>query len=286
LNWWLAILLGALQGFTEFLPISSSGHLVLAQHYLGFEEEAGASALFFDGMLHLGTLVAVVLYFGREALRSVDPGRGASSGDGPARMPIALMSWLRLGLLVGLASVPATVVALAASDHIKDSFRNPLMVACSFLVLGFVLLLSDRLRHGDTDLARMTWWQALLVGCGQALSAVFRGLSRSGMTITAALAVGLDRAWAVRFSFLMSMVASLGLGGLGIVKALRDPSRDHWLTPDFMGLTLLATAVSAVVGYLSIAPLIRLVRAARLWWFSLYLWSIGLAVLATHWWAG
>jgi undecaprenyl-diphosphatase len=188
-----------------------------------------------------------------------------------------------IAVLVGIASVPAAVVALLASEHIKESFKNPVMVACSFLVLGFILIISDRLRYGTTEMAGTTWWQALLIGCGQACSAAMRGLSRSGMTITTALAVGLERGWAVRFSFLMSMVASLGLGGLGILKALRDPSREEWLTAEFLALTLLATAVSAVVGYLSIAPLIRLVRLARLWWFSVYLWVVGSAVLLAHW---
>jgi undecaprenyl-diphosphatase len=270
LSWWHAILLGILQGATEFLPISSSGHLVLAQHYLGFPEESGAAALFFDGMLHLGTVVAVLAYFGREALPS------------PAQETSPSRAWLHLFFLVVLASLPAVVVALLASDHIKSSFTNPLMVACSFLVLGFILLLSDQLRCGQSDAASTRWWQALLIGCGQACSALFRGLSRSGMTITSALAVGLQRDWAVRFSFLMSIVASLGLGGLGLVKALIDPSRDQWLTAEFVVLTLLGTAVSAVVGYLSIAPLIRLVRATRLWWFSVYLWVVGVTVLVAQ----
>jgi undecaprenyl-diphosphatase len=142
-----------------------------------------------------------------------------------------------------------------------------------------VLVLISFLRPGTTVGPQTAWWQALLIGAGQACSAVFRGLSRSGMTIAAALLVGLERNWAVRFSFMMSVIASAGLGGLGILKALRDPTAGQWLTAEFLGLTVLGTLVAGVVGYLTIDPLIRLVRHARLWWFAVYLWAVGVAVL-------
>jgi undecaprenyl-diphosphatase len=125
----------------------------------------------------------------------------------------------------------------------------------------------------------MRWWHAVLIGGGQAVSAYFRGMSRSGTTISVALITGQERTWAVRFSFLMSIVASLGLGGLGIFKALRDPDASAWLTPNFLALTALGAIVSAIVGYLSIAPLIALVRKACLWWFTIYLWLVGFLVL-------
>jgi undecaprenyl-diphosphatase len=99
------------------------------------------------------------------------------------------------------------------------------------------------------------------------------------MTISASLLVGFERAWAVRFSFLMSVVASLGLGAMGIRKALKDPTRTEWLTGEFLAMTLVATLVSAVVGYLTITPLIRLVQKCQLWWFAVYVWLVGLAVL-------
>jgi undecaprenyl-diphosphatase len=273
-----------LQGVTEFLPVSSSGHLVLAQYFLGFKEDTSAKEIFFDGVLHLGTLLAVLAYFGKEIGQHmrlmVQPGAKPLASAWPS-------SWrhlCHLGLLVALATVPAAAVSLMMNERIKDSFKRPDVVASNFLILGAVLLVTDWLgkRHAGTTVGPQTqWWQALLIGCAQACSAVFRGLSRSGMTIGASLLVGLERTWAVRFSFLMSVVASLGLGGLGIRKALKDPTRaEHdWLTGEFLLMTLAATFVSALVGYLTITPLIRLVQKCQLWWFAVYVWCVGLAVL-------
>jgi undecaprenyl-diphosphatase len=283
---WEAILLGIVQGITEFLPVSSSGHLVLAQHFLNLSEEGSdkGQALFFDGVLHLGTMVAVLLYF-RHGLRQQLRQHLASGGTAPANGPAERVwpaTWgelFRLGILIGLATLPAVLAVLLRSDQIKESFNNPTMVAVNFLILGGILILVSLLPSGPTVGPATTWWQALLIGVGQAVSALFRGLSRSGMTISTALLVGLERTWAVRFSFMMSVIASAGLGGLGILKALRDPTARTWLTPEFLGLTLLGMVVSGVVGYLTIAPLIRLVRHAHLWWFSVYLWVVGTAVL-------
>lgn len=290
MDWRLAVFLGVLQGITEFLPISSSGHLVLAQHYLGFPDGGGAAPLFFDGMLHLGTLIAILIYFARELLSHVvqhDPQLAALDPDRPdyraVLSQLTLPSWVRKGVrlavLVGVASLPSVIVVLVAGNQVRASFKDPKLVAVCLVLLGAILAASDRLRPGKTGWTETTVLHAVLVGCGQALSALFRGLSRSGMTITAALLVGLERTWAVRFSFLMSLVASLGLGVVGIYEAITDPTRDDWLTGEFLMLTLVATGISAVVGYLSIGPLIRLVREARLWWFSVYLWLVGTLVL-------
>jgi undecaprenyl-diphosphatase len=275
-----AILLGALQGITEFLPISSSGHLVLAQHFLGVTDDDSAKEIFFDGMLHLGTLLAVLAYFARDLRRHFSQRRDDVAAARP--WPSSWPHLARLGLLIGLATLPAVAVALWQDEQIKESFKRPDVVAVNFLILGGVLVASDllgRRRPGTNVGPATTWWQALLVGAGQAASAVFRGLSRSGMTISAALLVGLERGWAVRFSFMMSVVASLGLGVLGLRKALGDPSRGDWLTAEFLGVTLVGVLVSALVGYLTIAPLIHLVRRCRLWWFAVYVWLVGGAVL-------
>jgi undecaprenyl-diphosphatase len=281
--WWQAVLLGVIQGVTEFLPVSSSGHLVLAQHFLGFpgESEAHGAALFFDGILHLGTLVAVLLYF-RQGLRQ-QVTQHFRQGDHTERVwPATFPELCHLGVLVALATLPAVVATVGLKDHIEWSFTDHLFVASNLLILGLILLVTDRIPQGNTTGPQTAWWQALLIGIAQALAAVFRGLSRSGMTISAALGVGLQRDWAVRFSFMMSVVANLGLGGLALLKALRDPEAGQWLTPEFLALTLLGTTVSAVVGYLTIDPLIRLVRRCRLWWFSLYLWLVGGSVLLAH----
>jgi undecaprenyl-diphosphatase len=279
--WWQAIVLGALQGVTEFLPVSSSGHLVLAQHFLGFGEEGSAKELFFDGVLHLGTLLAVLAYFGREWLAKDSSHSPPEDASTEKQWPHTWKELFHLGLLISLATLPAAVMALWKSDWIKESFQRPVPVAINFFILGGILLITDRLKPGQTSGPATTWRQALLIGLAQGCSALCRGLSRSGMTIAMALLTGLERRWAVRFSFFMSIVTSLGLGGLGILKALRDPHREQWLTSEFLGLTLLAMAVSAAVAYLTIGPLIRVVQKARLWWFAVYLWIVAAMVLIT-----
>ncbi|MCI0685382.1 MAG: undecaprenyl-diphosphate phosphatase [Gemmataceae bacterium] len=275
-----AVLLGALQGITEFLPISSSGHLVLAQHFLGVTDDTGAKEIFFDGMLHLGTLLAVLAYFFQDVRRQMRQVLTSPAEEKP--WPHTWSHLFHLGVLVGLATLPAVAAAILLDEHIRESFKRADVVAVNFFFLGIILVATDvmgRRRPGTTVGPATTWWQALLVGAGQAVSAAFRGLSRSGMTICTALLVGMERNWAVRFSFMMSVVASLGLGLLGIRKALSDANRSQWLTPDFLAVTLVGVLVSAVVGYLTITPLIYLVRRCRLWWFAVYVWLVGGAVL-------
>ena len=276
MTWWQAIILGALQGVTEFLPISSSGHLVLAQHFLGFghPQDKGA-ALFFDGLVHLGTLVAVLLYFRRELRTFFRPDPSSAAGADRLKW----YSAFRLGFLVLIASLPAAVAVLVAGEHIEASFEKPRPVAIHLLLLGLVLLVVNQLRYGRDSFERMRWWQAIVIGTGQAAAALMRGLSRSGMTISAALVAGVERQWAVRFSFILSIFANLGLAGLGLVRAFSDGNSPPWLTADFLLWSVVGSVVSGVVGYASIGPLVRLVTRFRLWWFSIYLWLIGCLML-------
>jgi undecaprenyl-diphosphatase len=280
MTWLEAIFLGALQGVTEFLPISSSGHLVLFQSMFGWDNPDNAQEWFFDGVLHLGTLLAVVLYFGREfaqSLRRVVRHPVVPDGQTMA-WPATFEDVLILTCWIGLASLPAALAVLFSSDSIKQSFKQPGVVAFNFLILGAVLIATGWIKPGTTTGPAMRWWQVIMIGVAQGISAVMRGMSRSGTTMAAALLVGLERTWAVRFSFLMSVVASLGLGVSGIWKALKeDPQRAQWLTNEFLVKTIVATLVSAIVGYLTITPLIALVKRARLWIFGLYVWLVALA---------
>ncbi len=288
--WWQALILGALQGVTEFLPISSSGHLVIFQHFFHFEEGHNAQAIFFDGILHLGTMVAVLLYFRRDLQQLAQQWRSRSKASintagattqqaASALWPGSIKDFCWLGVLLGLATLPAAVLSLWKAEHIQNSFNRPWPVTINFLILSAVLLLTDWLSPGKTTGATMRGWQALTIGLAQGASAIFRGLSRSGMTISMSLLVGLERTWAVRFSFMMSVVASGGLGLLGILRALKDPQRQEWLNPEFLGLTVLGVVTSGVVGYLTIDPLISFVRKARLRWFALYLMVVSLIVM-------
>lgn len=282
MSWLEAIFLGIVQGVTEFLPISSSGHLVLFQSI--FDPNAlpdDAKEIFFDGVLHLGTLLAVLLYFWNEIRQSF---RHILVKDKPGESTDAWPSTMRqvfyLLVLVGIASLPAALSVLIKGEEIKKSFKRPDVVAFNFIILGAVLILTGYLKPGTTIGPTMKWWQALAMGVAQGCAAIMRGLSRSGSTLAVALLVGLERSWAVRFSFMMSVVASLGLGGSGIWKALKDPTRTQWLTSEFLLKTIVATLVSAVVAYLTITPLIALVKRAKLWVFGVYVWLVAAAYFA------
>lgn len=284
MSWLEAIFLGIVQGVTEFLPVSSSGHLVLFQSI--FDPNAApndAKEIFFDGVLHLGTLLAVLLYFWKEIRHSFShilvkdmPGETSETWPSTIRQLFYLM------VLVGIASLPAALTVLYKSEEIKKSFKQPGMVAFNFIILGAVLIITGYLKPGTTTGPTMKWWQALAMGVAQGCAAVMRGLSRSGSTLAVALLVGLERSWAVRFSFMMSVVASLGLGGSGIWKALKDEHRSEWLTSEFLLKTIVATLVSAIVAYLTITPLIGLVKRAKLWVFGVYVWIVAAGYFAWH----
>jgi undecaprenyl-diphosphatase len=284
MSWLEAIFLGIVQGITEFLPVSSSGHLVLFQSIFDPNADTeNAKELFFDGVLHLGTLLAVLLYFWKEIRQSFNH---ILVKDKPVERTESWPSTMRelfyLLVLVGIASLPAALTVLFKGEWIKQSFKRPDVVAFNFIILGAVLILTGYIKPGTTTGPTMKWWQALAMGVAQGCAAVMRGLSRSGSTLAVALFVGLERSWAVRFSFMMSVIASLGLGGSGIWKAMKDVSRSQWLTGEFLLKTIVATLVSAVVAYLTITPLIALVKRAKLWVFGVYVWLVAAAYFAWH----
>ncbi len=285
MDWLHAIFLGAVQGITEFLPVSSSGHLVLFQSMFNWPDADNAKEWFFDGVLHLGTLLAVILYFGKELRQSVGGlvQKSASSEPTSERWPATTREVFYLLVLIGIASLPAALAVLLKGDFIKNSFKKPDVVAFNFIILGAVLIGTGYLKPGTTTGPTMKWWQAAAMGIAQGCAAVMRGLSRSGSTMAVALLVGLERSWAVRFSFMMSVVASLGLGGSGILKALKDEHRSEWLTPDFLIKTIVATLVSALVAYLTITPLIAIVKRAKLWVFGVYVWLVAACYFGYQW---
>ena len=258
---WQAILLGILQGATEFLPVSSSGHLVIIPHVLGWP----APGLTLDTILHLGTLVAVVAYFwsdlwtlARAAWRSLR-----------LRMldePEARLAW---GVVVG--TIPAAVIGFLLQDYFEQLFGMPRAAAIFLLVTAALLIASDYLGKRRLPLSAISWWHALLIGLAQAL-AIAPGLSRSGSTIAAGLLLGYRREDATRFSFLLAVPIVLGSGVYQLLKVARAGLGGI----DFlvMGGGFLAAAIT---GYMSIAGLLMLVRRRSLWPFAVY--CVGLATL-------
>lgn len=266
-----SVLLGIIQGVTEFLPVSSSGHLAIAEHLLNV---SGASAVppFFDVLLHLGTLFAVFIAYWEDIRAMIlEFFCGVSDlvrGTTPARVPPAR----RMILLIIAGTLPLFAV-LPVKDAIEGLGDNMYFVAFALLATGCLLFASDHVRRGRKTEKSATMLDALLVGVGQAL-ATCPGISRSGTTITAGCFVGFDRKFAVRYSFLMSIPAILGANLLSLKDALADIL---WAE---VPVYLVGVAVSAVVGYACIR-LIRLVAdKGKFGFFAYYCWLAGIVTLA------
>ena len=268
-----SILLGLIQGLAEFLPISSSGHLAIAEHFLG---QAGVAEVpeFFDVLLHLGTLVAVFAAYWQDIrdmiLELIDGVRDLAHGTTPTPIPPAR----RLILLIIVATLPLFAI-LPIKKQIEGLSGNIYFVAGALIVTGFLLFASDRVKKGRKTEKTATLVDVLLVGVAQAI-ATCPGISRSGTTITAGCFVGFDRKFAVRFSFLMSIPAILGAN----ILTLKDAITEGGIVAAEIPVYLVGVAVAAVVGYACIRLLKMIADKGKFGWFAYYCWAAGLIVLA------
>jgi undecaprenyl-diphosphatase len=252
-----AVALALVQGLTEFLPISSSGHLILAPALLGWTDQG----LGFDIAVHLGTLMAVVVYFRRDLAAMARSLRVAGSPDG------------RLAWQLVVASVPLGLAGLLASDLVATGLRSPFVIAAASAGFGLLLYLVDRMWRGRRSERDLHLAEAVMIGCGQAL-ALIPGTSRSGITMTVALALGLSREAAGRFSFLLAIPAIGMAAAWQIVQFAADPAPLAW------GVVLLATALSALTAFVTIALFLRLIGKVGMAWFAGY--RILLAVVIVY----
>ena len=266
-----SILLGVIQGVAEFLPISSSGHLAIAEHLLGM---SGASDIpeFFDVLLHLGTLVAVfVAYWDdvRDMVVEFFCGvRDLARGSTPTPVPPAR----RMILLIIVGTLPLLVV-LPIKDLVEGLADNMYFVATALLVTGCLLFASDRVKKGRKTEKSATMVDVLLVGVAQAI-ATCPGISRSGTTITAGCFRGFDRKFAVRFSFLLSIPAILGAN----ILSLKDAVEAGIIWSD-VPVYLVGVVVSAVVGYACIRLLKMIADRGKFGAFAYYCWAVGVLTL-------
>jgi undecaprenyl-diphosphatase len=259
-----AIVLGIVQGLTEFLPISSSAHLVLVPWFLGWTPPG----LAFDVALHLGTLIAVLFYFRRDWLRitlSFLAGlRHRQFRGHPDRL---------VALLVVVGTIPATVVGYLVRDHVEALTQRPAVVAAFLLITG-VMLLAASLPRGQRRAEHMSFLDALLVGCGQAL-AILPGISRSGSTITVGLFRGLAPSEAARFSFLLSAPIIVGAALVEVPHLLDGAAGDMGMAAIGLGI-----AAAAVSGFLAIHYLLKLLARGSLKPFAVYCFIVGLTGIA------
>ena len=266
-----AFLLGLIQGVAEFLPISSSGHLAIAQNLLGLES-AGSVPEFFDVLLHLGTLAAVFAAYWKDICAMVvEFFRGI--GDLAHRStPSPVPPARRLILLIIVGTLPLFAV-LPVRRAVQGLGDNMVFVGAALIVTGFLLFLCDRVRKGRKTERSATWADAVLVGVGQAVSTL-PGVSRSGMTITAGCFVGYERTFAVRFSFLLSIPAVLGANILSIGDAVKAG-----INGAEVPMYLVGVVTAAVVGYLCIRLLKYVADKGRFGAFAYYCWAVGILTL-------
>ncbi len=256
-----AVILGILQGLTEFLPISSSGHLVFFQHLMGLRDPMIA----FDIAVHWGTLSAVAAYFMKDFYRMIVDTFHVVIKSGFRRPSEELLQQYPYALIAGfvLVSTATTVIiVLFFQDILEHFFQSVVSVGIAWLVMGILLLLSVRFQKGDRTLDSMNQFDAFLIGTAQGL-AVFPGISRSGLTIFTGMIAGLDRREAARFSFLISVPAIIGAGILKF--------REGVAFAQTAGIPMLVGfVVAAVVGYIALALLVRLIRSGRFYLFGYY----------------
>ena len=258
-----AVLLGFVQGLTEFLPVSSSAHLRIASELLGIGD-AGAA---FTAITQLGTETAVVVFFWRDIVRIVGRWFRSLGGGVPRRDPDALLGWWII-----LGSIPIVVLGLLFEDAIDSTLRSLWFVATALIVFGLLLGAADRIGRQRYELTDLGWKHGLIFGFAQAL-ALIPGVSRSGGTITAGLLMGYKREAAARYSFLLALPAVFGSGGYKLVKAVGDPGEAP------LGATLVATVVAFVVALVVIGVFMRYISKGSFMPFVVYRVALGALII-------
>ncbi len=267
---WKAIILGIIQGLTEFLPVSSSGHLALTQYFFGIEEPQ----LFFDVMLHVGTLGAVIVVFRRDirdifvALFGREPSPRGDSSYQMTKKSGRLFAWF-----VILGSVPTVIIAMIFKTFVEKLFIMPLFVSGMLFTTGIILWLSGKFNPVDDKPRELNTFSALIIGAVQGI-ATLPGISRSGMTISVALMRGIDRAKAARFSLLLSVPAILG----ATLLELKDVA-----SVDIPAPTIIAGTLAAfVIGYLAIRVLLGVLKKGQFSKFAYYCWGAGIVAIVGY----
>lgn len=261
-----AIIFGAVQGLTEFLPISSTAHLILLPWFMGWPDPG----LAFDVALHLGTLVSLLIYFRSEWIALIKSGLGILGGR--TQSPDA-----RMAMLIVVATIPGAAAGALFEHKIEEAFRSPQLIAIMLIVMALVLLIAEIVGHRKKSIDEVSWKEAITVGIAQAF-AIVPGVSRSGSTITAGLFLNLKRDAAARFSFYLSAPIIAGAVGKKTIDILKSGLGLEQLTPFIVGII-----VSGVVGYMAIAFLMRYLQTHNTLLFVFYRILLGVVVLLAFW---
>lgn len=246
-----SIILGIVQGLTEFLPISSTGHLVLFGKLFGLRE----AGLLFDTLLHLGTLIAVVVVYWSEVKYIISH-------------PFSKLTKL---LVVG--TIPTGIIGLSFKDFFEEISRTGQTIGFEFIATGFILWAVESMRQGSRKIDQINYLDALIIGTLQG-AAILPAISRSGLTIAGALMRGIDRAEAARFSFLLSLPAILGATVLQTKDLLENPVETATLMPMLIG-----TVFAGIAGYIAIRWMIKIISTGSMKGFAIYVWILGAIIL-------
>jgi undecaprenyl-diphosphatase len=277
-----AVVLAIIQGLAEFIPVSSSGHLIIVRRLLGWNELSPAHELTFDVALHFGTLLSVLFYFRRtwfQIVRAAFGGkvvRFSEAGGSDVNLSADEQREERLLLwFLAIATIPGAIAGKLLESSAEDYFREHIfLIAGALIVVGLLMWLGEKVSHNDKPLTRISLVDALIVGCAQA-AALMPGVSRSGATITAGLFRNMTREAAVRFSFLLSTPI---IAGAALLKA--HELHKEGLPPGMHAPFIVGILVSAIVGYGAIAWLIRFLQSHSLKIFVVYRVVFGIIVIA------
>lgn len=263
-----AVILGVIQGITEFLPISSSGHLVIFQEILGMND-IESSHMFFDILLHLGTLVSIVLVYSKDVYNLIIEIFKVAGDIIRGRFSIGNSPYRRMVILIIISTMPTVIIALLFKDVIEGMFSSVNRVGVPLIITGFLLWMSSKLITGSKDALSLKYSNAFIIGLFQS-AAVIPGISRSGSTIVGGLFNGLGREFVVKYSFLMSIPAIIGAGVLQIPDLMQTGFNNDLIFPYISGAIM-----AAITGFLAIKFLINILKKGKLHLFSYYCWCLG-----------
>lgn len=269
MNWLHAVILGIVEGITEFLPVSSTGHLNIVEKLLGYDiDSVGMTA--FTAVIQVGAILAAVVYFWSDIVRIVRAWVAGLVRREERSNPDYVLGW---GIILG--SLPVAVLGLALKDFIEVTARSLWIIAGALIVWSAVMWVADRRENLTKDMSQVSIKDALVIGSFQALAPIFPGISRSGATISAGLFLGFDRVTATRLSFFMGIPALLAAGALEAVTAA-----DHITATVGWTATIIATITSGVVAYATIAWLLRFVSSNKFTSFLIYRVILGAVIIA------
>lgn len=268
-----SIILGLVQGLAEFLPISSSGHLAALQYIFGID---GSNVLTFTVMLHFGTLVAIFVVYWKDivdlvkelfaTIKDVCTGQGVQVNKNDTR---------KLGFMIITASVPTAIIGLLLNDFFESLYAKMTVIGVCLIITGCGLFFAERYGGGKRTIKDMNFRNAFFIGLCQSV-AIMPGISRSGATMIGGLACKFDRAFAVRYAFLISIPSVLGAFLLEVPDAVKSVSDGTGMS---LGVMLAGIAVAAVSGYAAIKVMIKAVTNKKLMYFSVYTWIAGAALI-------